>query len=366
VTGSTAPRVLVVTVAHRGDDARISERQIGALLRAGLQVSFAAPAPADETRPIERIELPRAVGRRRIRAWWAAARAVRRCRGSVDLVLVHDLEAVIPVRLARPGVPVVWDVHEDFVASVSDRAWIPGPLRPVARWTTRAVERIARTGIGLLLAEAAYARRLGGWPIVPNTTVVPAQPVPFDPGAPLRAVYVGRLSQARGVSTMIEAARHLQGRVEVVLIGPADEAAASDLRAAHDAGIVTWRGPLTNDAAMAVVDGALVGLCLLHPTPNYLVSMPTKVYEYYAHGVPAVVSRLPLAAAAVDESTAGVVVAEFDALAVAAAVLEYADDPRRRVAEGLAAHRWAAAHHDWTSDGCAFADHLRSLATRSS
>ena len=163
---------------------------------------------------------------------------------------------------------------------------------------------------------------------------------------------------------MIEAARHLQGRVEVVLIGPADEAALADVQAAHDAGVVTWLGQRPNAAAMAAVDGALVGLCLLDATPNYAVSMPTKVYEYHAHGVPAIVSGLPLAAAAVDESAAGVTVGDADAAAVAAAVLDYADHPERRITEGLAAHRWAAARHDWTRDGQAFADHLRSLVRR--
>ena len=37
---------------------------------------------------------------------------------------------------------------------------------------------------------------------------------------------------------------------------------------------------------MAVVDGALAGLSLLHDEPNYRVSQPTKVIEYLAHGVP--------------------------------------------------------------------------------
>ena len=54
-------------------------------------------------------------------------------------------------------------------------------------------------------------------------------------------------------------------------------------------------------------------------------------------------------------------VPESDAGAVAAVVLDYAGDPGRRTAEGIAAHRWAADHHDWTRDGRVFADHLRSL-----
>ena len=38
-------RVLVVTCAHRGDDARIVQRQISAMLDAGFEVTLIAPEP---------------------------------------------------------------------------------------------------------------------------------------------------------------------------------------------------------------------------------------------------------------------------------------------------------------------------------
>ena len=46
---------------------------------------------------------------------------------------------------------------------------------------------------------------------------------------------------------------------------------------------------------MATIDGALAGLSLLRDLPNYRGSMPTKVVEYLAHGVPAITTPLPLA-----------------------------------------------------------------------
>ena len=41
-----ALRALVVTVVHHPEDARIRHRQIGALLDAGMQVTYAAPFAA--------------------------------------------------------------------------------------------------------------------------------------------------------------------------------------------------------------------------------------------------------------------------------------------------------------------------------
>lgn len=356
-------RVLVVTVSHRGDDARIAHRQIGALVESGSQVVYVAPEPAAAGVGVaERVLVRRATGRRRVRAWRDARRAVRAHRGAVDIVLVHDLEAVLPVRLARPGCPVVWDVHEDLAASVVDRAWVPGPLRPAMRLAVIAVERVARSGTRLLLAEHSYAARFGGWPVVPNTTVVPTSVAPYDPDPAPRVVYVGRISRARGAAAMIALGRALRGEAVVELVGPADADVADDVQAAAADGSIRWHGALANDVALALVDGAVAGLCLLDPLPNYVGSMPTKIYEYAAHGVPTIASPLPLARDAIDASGAGVVVDPGDPVAVADAVRTYVRDPERRRVEGERGVAWMREHHDWRSDGVRFVEVLREWA----
>ena len=56
-----------------------------------------------------------------------------------------------------------------------------------------------------------------------------------------------------------------------------------------------WHGYVPNDEAMLITDGALAGLSLLQDDPNFRHSMPTKVAEYMARGVPVVTTPLPLA-----------------------------------------------------------------------
>lgn len=276
-------------------------------------------------------------------------------------MLVHDLEAVLPVRLARPGVPVVWDVHEDIPASVSDREWIPLRLRGAARRLAGWVESVARHRLPLILAEHSYRDRLGEWPVVPNTTVVPSQPRTFDRTGGARAVYLGRISRRRGLATMMGVADALRDEIEVVLIGPADAEVEAELVDAVGAGRLRWVGPVSNPEALDLLDGALAGLCFLDPIPNYVGSMPTKIYEYFSRGVPAVVSGPPLAVAAVNDSGGGIVV-EHDVDHVVRALRELSGSPERRAAAGLAAHGWVHARHNWTLDGKDFARHVGALA----
>src|SRR5699024_4116673 len=87
---STPLRVLVVTIVHDPEDARIRHRQIPALLRAGHSVVYAAPFAAFHRTPppgVRGLDLPRAQGRRRLGAIWAARRVIARVAPAADVVL---------------------------------------------------------------------------------------------------------------------------------------------------------------------------------------------------------------------------------------------------------------------------------------
>lgn len=368
--------VVVVTVAHRGDDARIVHRQARVLCEVGHRVTLIAPDPGDEARRsdpagLERVVVLRAVGRRRVGAWRAARRALCRVGSEAQVVLIHDPELVPVVGWGRRRwrqASLVWDVHEDFVASVAARAWIPRPLRPVVAALVRVVERAARRRFRLLLAEDAYADRLGDAPVVPNSTWVADSAAPYEP--PARAVYVGRVSAGRGVDTMIAVGRELRrvgADISVEIIGAADAEVRARLQEAHDAGDVAWRGPLPNPEAMNRVRGALAGLSLLHDEANYRHSRPTKCVEYLAHGVPVVTTPLPLAAGLITQSGGGAATTGFHGDSVVAEVTEllrrWRDDPAQRTALGTAGHAHVAQHHCWQRDGPAFVSLLEGYAS---
>ena len=80
------------------------------------------------------------------------------------------------------------------------------------------------------------------------------------------------------------------------------------LEPACAAGLVRWHGFVPNDEAMLITDGALAGLSLLQDDPNFRHSMPTKVAEYMARGVPVVTTPLPLAVDLVQRHECGFVV----------------------------------------------------------
>jgi glycosyltransferase involved in cell wall biosynthesis len=363
-------RVVVCTIVHHPADARIYHRQIRALLEAGHQVTYIAPTEtenflAERTGPqLQVIGVPRAVGRNRLGAWRAARRELARHAAAADLLLIHDPELllVLPPRRKRP--PTVWDVHEDTAAALRTKAWLPRPLRPAAAAAVHAAERLAERRLYLILAEQGYVPRFGRThPVVPNTTYVPETVAPPDPAGAQRVVYVGHLSPDRGVAEMIEVATLLRPHgITVELIGPADARARAMIEPARAQDLVRWPGFVPNDQAMPLVDGALAGLSLLQDEPNFRHSMPTKVVEYMARGVPVVTTPLPAAAELVTRHECGFVVPFGDPRAAADAVLELAGDSSLRAKMGSRGHEAARSSLGWPGDARAFVAQLEAWA----
>lgn len=358
-------KVCVGTIVHHPEDARIMHRQIRALLDAGHEVTYVAPFTHCNVTPtpeIRAIDVPRAVGLRRGHALSAARAALRRGAADADLLLVHDVELLFALPRRRPT--TVWDVHEDIAGALETKPYLPESVRRSLPRVIKAIERRADRRLRLILAEAAYRDRFAGnHPVVPNTTYVPATPPP-PPGAD-RLVYVGHLSEARGAAEMIELARRVRPHgIRLDLIGAADARVRPMLRDAQREGLLDWFGYVPNEHALRMAQGALAGLSLLHDVPNYRQSLPTKVIEYMARGLPVITTPLPMAASIVGRAECGLIVPFGDVEAAAQAVLRLRDDPERRAVMGARGYAEARGHYHWPDHAPEFVARLEEWALR--
>ena len=369
---SSDRRALVLTVVHHPEDSRIRHRQIEALLAAGWTVTYAAPfsahglSTARGPAGLTQIDLPRARGRRRLAAAWAARRLVHHVAHEHDVLVVHDPELVVALMGLADGMRV-WDVHEDPAAALLVKEWMPRPLRRTAAWLWRRAERMAESRWDLLLAEQTYQGRFRRTHVViPNTTAVP---LAVSPVAGSRVVYLGNLTLARGAASLVEMAeilhRRTKGAVVTHVVGPArDDATRALLEAAVQEGAVVWHGFLPAREALSQLDGAVAGVSLLQDLPNYRGSMPTKIVEYLAHGVPVVTTPLPAAVELIDACHGGLVVPFDDPQAAADAVLTLMADPGLRERLAISGRRYVAEHLDWRALAPLFVDALAAAASR--
>src|SRR5471032_1027065 len=123
-----------------------------------------------------------------------------------------------------------------------------------------------------------------------------------------QAAFVGRISFDRGLVEMVEACRAVA--LPLAMAGNIGVAEQGWLER-HGEG-AEWRGKLDRAGVVRLLSESSVGICLLHPEPNYLHALPTKLFEYMAAGLPVVTSDLPASKAIVDQAECGLVVTNND------------------------------------------------------
>ncbi len=128
-----------------------------------------------------------------------------------------------------------------------------------------------------------------------------------------------------------------------MLAGPVD--AGLDLAGER----VDLRGRLSRDGVAEVLREARVGLLVLHPVEAHLQSLPIKLFEYMAAGIPVVASDFPFWRELVGE--AGVLVDPNDVDAIAAAIETLLDDPANAEAMGARGREAVATRFGWEAEG---------------
>jgi glycosyltransferase involved in cell wall biosynthesis len=360
----------VLSTAHDVADGRLL-RVVEALQEAGLSVEVigrgdAAQGPAGATvRTVRR----RGSGGLTGLAARSADAVIQplRARGTVLMTLTPDpLPGAALRRLLGRG-PYVADCQEDYLALLADRSWAHGPAGVAARGLARAARTVAARADVTVVADDHVPPKLARRRVVvTNLPSASYLPEPAPPAAHPRAIYVGDVRQSRGLRTMLEALE-LAPRWRLDIVGPVSRQDQPWLdqwtETSPAADRLTVHGRLAPGPAWALAAGAWVGLALLDSTPAFVDAIPSKVYEYLACGLPALVTPLPRAAALISDTGAGEVVRDG---AQAARVLEsYVDDPQRLALQRDAAVAWSAKQSSEPSAYDALARDVRLLVARS-
>jgi glycosyltransferase involved in cell wall biosynthesis len=232
------------------------------------------------------------------------------------------------------GARLVYDSHE---------LWPDRNLRPEPRaWLllceslfVRVADRVVTTSPGY--AEVMASRYRIEPPIVVRN--VPEWRTQGDPegrdGRPQLAVYFGALTRNRGLPTALRSLALLP-ELHLRLVGPEAWGYRATLRElAAELGVaerVEILEPVPPGEAAAVLADAAVGLALIEPVClSYRMTLPNKLYEYVAAGLPVLASDIPVLAAEVREQGVGRVADPADPAAVAAALREMLEpDAQRR------------------------------------
>jgi glycosyltransferase involved in cell wall biosynthesis len=242
------------------------------------------------------------------------------------------------------GARLVYDSHE---------LWPDRNLRPEPRgWLLLCEALFVRLADEVITTSPGYARVLARRYRIAEPRLVRNVPdwraeraADRAPDAAPLAVYFGAITRNRGLATALRALA-LAPELRMRFVGPEAWGYRAELeRLATELGIVErleLLDPVPPERAAEVLADADLGLALIEPVClSYEMTLPNKLYEYVAAGLPVLSSEVPVLAAEVREHDLGLVVDPADPAAVAAAI-EVMVDPVAQVRYREGAERLAA------------------------
>lgn len=355
-------RIVHLSSLHPALDVRIFHKECRSLARAGFDVHLVVhDPPAAVLDGVTLHAIPPAAGSKWTRAASRLARTYRAARAlEAPVYHFHDPE-LIPVgaALKARGATVVYDVHEDAPREALTQLRARPLDARILSATWRAYEALARRTLdGFVCATDDIAshfpaeRRVvvANYPMRGEFEGV-AHPAAPEPVA--RFLYVGGLSKVRGVVEMLDAVAMLPPGEPAVLelMGRAFPAGLVDELARHPGwGRVDYRGWQEREAMVARFAGARAGLVVLQPAPEYVVSLPIKLFEYMAAGLPVVASDFPLWREIVEDAGCGLLVDPTDPAAIAGAMTWILRNPAEARAMGERGRRRAQERYSWDAE----------------
>jgi glycosyltransferase involved in cell wall biosynthesis len=359
-------RICHITTLHRADDARIFYRMCRGLAQQGCAVVVigpSVPAPDSAVRMSPWNTQIRQAGRlKRIALALRAALAE-----PADVYHFHDLELIslgLALKVLRPASAVVYDVHEDYPSMMMEKHWLPRPSRSLVAVAVRA----AQLGAGLCLDgivtadpgveadfRAVASRRKLVYYNFPPLSLFSSAPAS---GTVSKAdlVYIGGMGERTGTFILLDALVELAMhglRPSVRLAGYAD--GAEGWRAL-ETGIerrglgaqVELRGRMPHAEVPGWIRSGRIGLVTLQPIAKFMKNIPTKMFEYWACGLPVIGSDLPPISRFLENGSNGLVFSPSSSTDLARAIRFLLERPDEVEALGRAGQRLV--HEKWNND----------------
>jgi len=371
---------VVMLVRNRyTNDSRV-EKEARTLVGAGYRVSIVADAgpglPTHEIRDGSEVlrvarRGPPVPGLRFVVHEWRLARRLRSLRPTV--LHAHDTNALVPVALTarRLGVPFVYDAHD---------LWLGRPRRERGRLYFRLsqlyygfVERrlIPRAAATLTVSPpiVGHLRRVYRLPIVHLVPNYPEAGTPPErrelsdlPGAegidrakPV-VLYLGGLMAGRGLEQLVDAIG-LVPEAQLVLLGDGvEEGRLLDRAAARGASVMVLP-PVPPELVESYASSAAVGVSPIVPSClNYRYSLPNKLFQYMAAGIPVVASDFRQVRDVVEGSGSGVVVDTTRPEAIARGIRRVLADAAEAAAMGARGRAAVEERFNWEVSADALRD----------
>lgn len=313
---------LHITIVHQRYDIRIFYKQCVSLSRSGLgNVSLiVADDRGDEfLSGINILDIGIPSKNRFGRIFIGNFRVWKKIKNKqYDIIHIHDPELLLlGLALKIQGNNVIYDMHENLPKEILTKSYINRIFRYPLSFLVKFFQNIILRIIPVVFAENSYAKDFRSikksttvlnFPIIEKMKLIaPIKHNKFTVG------YVGAISKERGAFMQLQAIHELRMEgmdIETIFIGPCgDEVVNSEIYSlAISEGWAYFGGRVKPEVAWDEISKCHIGLAVLEPSPNFVESYPTKLFEYMTLAIPCIVSDFIMYRKIIEEAQCGLLV----------------------------------------------------------
>ena len=296
-------KVCHISTAHKENDSRILLKECHSLSKAGYDVSLIINSDKDKILyDTNIIALDSTEKGRLYRIFKKSKIALNKALElDADIYHFHDPELIkLGMALKKKGKKVIYDVHEDVPKQILVKSYL-GPI-----WVRRIISKLYNyyeksrskkfdaivAATDELAAKFYNKNSISVKNFAIKDIIEEAKPVGKENHDKFIIIYVGSITEIRGIKELIKVTELFNGKVELWILGYFEsEQLKNECTNLEGYKYCKYFGALPVKDVYSYIKSADLGMCTLYPTENYKESIPIKVLEYMACEKPLVLSN---------------------------------------------------------------------------
>ena len=350
-------KVLHLSTVHPRYDTRIYYKQSRTLSRAGYSVTIiVADGKGDECIDgVSIVDIGRPKSRLSRITQYSKKIFTKALKINADVYHLHDPE-LIPVgtKLKQMGKKVIFDAHEDYPKQILSKQYLGHLSKQILSFAFGKYEALTIKRFDAVVAATPQIKQkylsfgakcfeVRNYPIIRDYNLEVAN---LDKKKEL--CYIGGLSKERGIYEMISSAKYIDDGYRINLCGQFfDKLFEQRCMTASNWSRINFYGYIHRREVFSILKRSMLGLVTLHPTPNYLESLPIKLFEYMLAGLPVVASDFPAWREIIYKNSCGVCVDPFNPADIAREINRIIRNPSWAFEMGENGRRAVIKSYNW-------------------